>query len=86
MTRPPRPLLVGGLVLVVAGLALAGWSWWGNHPDARGVIAASGRIEVTEVNVSSKVTGRITTLHVDEGTDVKQGQRIATLEGDELEA
>ena len=50
------------------------------------VISASGRIEVTEVNVSSKVTGRITTLDVDEGTDVKQGQLLATLEGEELEA
>jgi len=28
----------------------------------------------------------ITTLDVDEGTDVKQGQRIAILEGDDLEA
>jgi HlyD family secretion protein len=86
MTRPPRPLLVGGLILVAAGLAFAGWSWWGNRPDARGVIAASGRIEVTEVNVSSKVTGRITTLDVAEGSDLKQGQLVATLEGDELQA
>jgi len=86
MTRPPRPLTIGGLILVVAVLTFAGWSWWGSRPDTRGVIGASGRIEVTEVNVGSKVTGRITTLDVDEGTDVKQGQRIAILEGDDLEA
>ena len=86
MTRPPRPLLIGGLILVLAVLTFAGWSWWGSRPDTRGVIGASGRIEVTEVNVGSKVTGRITTLDVDEGTDVKQGQRIAILEGDDLEA
>jgi len=86
MTRPPRPLLIGGLILVMAVLTFTGWSWWGNRPDTRGVIAASGRIEVTEVNVSSKVTGRIATLDVDEGSDLKQGQLIATLEGDELQA
>jgi HlyD family secretion protein len=86
MKRPPRPLLAIALVAVAAGLTLAGWSWWGAGRDGRDVLKASGRIEVTEVNVSSKVTGRITTLAVDEGTDVKQGQPIAVLEGDELQA
>jgi len=86
MKRPPRPLLVAGVAVVLAGLAFAGWSWWGNRHNAREVISASGRIEVTEVNISSKVTGRIRTLDVDEGSDVKRGQLIATLEGDELQA
>ena len=85
MTRPPRPVLIGIVLAAAAGLAYASWTWWGARrvPDDR--IAASGRIEVTEVNISSKVTGRLTTL-ADEGTDVKQGQAIASLEGDELEA
>jgi len=86
MKRLPRPLLVAGAAVVLAGLAFAGWSWWGSRHNAREVISASGRIEVTEVNISSKVTGRIRTLDVDEGSDVKQGQLIATLEGDELQA
>jgi len=86
MKHPPRPLLVGGLVLVLALLAFAGWSWWGSRDNAQGVIKASGRIEVTEVNVSSKVTGRIAALHVEEGTDVKQGQVLVTLAGEEFEA
>ena len=86
MKRLPRPLLVAGAAVVLAGLAFAGWSWWGNRHNARDVISASGRIEVTEVNISSKVTGRILTLDVDEGSDVKRGQLIATLEGDELQA
>jgi HlyD family secretion protein len=86
MTRPPRPLLVAGLVLTLALLATAGWYWWVSRDNAQGVIKASGRIEATEVNVSSKVTGRISTLHVDEGTDVKQGQVLVTLAGEEFEA
>ena len=86
MTRPPRPLLVGALVLLLALLASAGWYWWAWRDLAQGVIKASGRIEVTEVNVSSKVTGRITVLHVDEGADVKRGDPLATLAGEELEA
>jgi HlyD family secretion protein len=86
MKRLPRPLLAAGTALVLAGLAFAGWSWWGTRHNGRDVISASGRIEVTEVNISSKVTGRILTLDVDEGSDVKHGQLLATLEGDELQA
>ena len=85
MTRPPRPLIVAGLVLAAALLAF-GWYWWASRDPAQGVIKASGRIEVTEVNVSSKVTGRIAALHVDEGTDVKRGDPLATLAAEELEA
>jgi HlyD family secretion protein len=86
MKRLPRPALVVALVAVAAGLALAGWVWWRDRRDARDVIQASGRIEVTEVNVSSKVTGRVIKRYVDEGVDVKAGQLIAVLEGEELEA
>jgi len=86
MNRPPRIVLVAGAVALVAGLTLAGWSWWRGRLDRSGVLQASGRIEVTEVNVSSKVTGRAAALHVDEGSDVKAGQLIAKLEGEELEA
>ncbi len=86
MTRPPRVLLVGGLAGILALLAFAGWYWWGSRDTAEGVIRASGRIEVTEVSVSSKVTGRIAALHVDEGADVKRGDALATLSGDEIEA
>jgi membrane fusion protein YbhG len=86
MNRPPRPVLVTGVAAVLAALALGGWSWWQSRENSRGTIQASGRIEVTEVNVSSKVTGRLTALRVEEGTDVKTGQLIADLEGLDLEA
>lgn len=86
MKRLLRPALVVALVAVAASLALAGWVWWRDRQDARDVIQASGRIEVTEVNVSSKVTGRVIKRYVDEGMDVKAGQLIADLEGEELEA
>jgi HlyD family secretion protein len=86
MKRLPRPALIVALGAVAAGLALAGWVWWRDRQDARDVIQASGRIEVTEVNVSSKVTGRVIKRYVDEGADVKAGQLIAVLEGEELKA
>ncbi|MFI5340668.1 MAG: HlyD family secretion protein [Candidatus Methylomirabilales bacterium] len=86
MKRPPRPVIVGGLAALGVGLVLAGWTWWRDRQGTRDVIQASGRIEVTEVNVSSKVTGRVIKRYVDEDTDVRAGQLIADLEGEDLEA
>ena len=86
MKRPPRPVIVGGLAALGVGLVLAGWTWWRDRQGTRDIIQASGRIEVTEVNVSSKVTGRLIKRYVDEGTDVRAGQLIADLEGEDLEA
>jgi HlyD family secretion protein len=86
MSRLPRPVLVPGLLVLLAAGGVAGWSWWRGRADPGTSVRASGRIEVTEVNVSSKVTGRVSQLRVSEGTDVRAGQRIATLEGEELQA
>ena len=86
MKRPPRPVIIVGIAAVLIALSLGGWFWWRDREDTRDTIQASGRIEVTEVNVGSKVTGRLTALRVEEGTDVKTGQLIADLEGLDLEA
>jgi HlyD family secretion protein len=75
-----------GLLALLAAVGVAGWSWWRHQADPASVVLASGRIEVTEVNVSSKVTGRVSQLSVTEGTDVRAGQRLAILEGEELQA
>ena len=85
MTRPPSPALIGIVLVALVGLSYGGWVWWHAQRNGTDRIAASGRIEVTEVNVSSKVSGRVTVL-ADEGTDVKRGQPIAVMEGEELEA
>jgi multidrug resistance efflux pump len=49
-------------------------------------IVGSGTIEATEIDVSAKVSGHILRLMVDEGDEVKGGQVIAALDGDELKA
>jgi HlyD family secretion protein len=43
-------------------------------------------VDANEVLVSSKIPGRIQTLTVDEGQDVKAGQLIAVIESEDLQA
>lgn len=45
-----------------------------------------GTVDANEVLVSSKIQGRIQTLTVDEGQEVKAGQLIAIIESDDLNA
>ena len=53
-------------------------------PDKNGSIKVSGTIEVTTVELSFKLPGRIWQRLVDEGEMVRTGQVVARLETDEL--
>jgi len=46
----------------------------------------SGMLETTEINVASEISGRVHTLLVEKGSRVKEGQLLATLEPDILNA
>ena len=48
--------------------------------------AGNGRLEATEVSVSSKLAGRIENILVDEGDFVTQGQTLAIMQTDVLNA
>ncbi|MCX5749877.1 MAG: efflux RND transporter periplasmic adaptor subunit [Candidatus Saganbacteria bacterium] len=52
----------------------------------RGVISASGTIEAIEVQVGSKVSGRVLERYVDEGSNVKTGDPIAKIDIPEITA
>jgi HlyD family secretion protein len=53
-------------------------------PD--GIVKSNGRIEATQLDVSSKYAGRLSEVTVDEGNSVTQGQVIAKLTSPEDEA
>lgn len=52
--------------------------------NANDQIIVSGNIELTEVNIAFKTSGRLMERTVDEGDVVKKGQRIARLDRDQL--
>ncbi|MEW6067120.1 MAG: efflux RND transporter periplasmic adaptor subunit [Nitrospirota bacterium] len=51
-----------------------------------GAIIVSGNVEVTEINIGFKITGRITGLFVAEGQKVNKGDKLAMLDNVELES
>lgn len=76
---------------MIALLALTGaaaFAGWGLVHDKRGShsLVANGTIEATEVEVSSKLPGRLAQLMVEEGDQVQSGQVIARLDTSEFEA
>jgi len=83
MTRKFIPILV---VLVLA--AGGWWLWQTMQPKGPGdgFASGNGRIEATEVDVATKLAGRVQDILVDEGAFVKAGQPLATMQLDTLEA
>jgi HlyD family secretion protein len=51
-----------------------------------GIVKSNGRIEATQVDVSSKYAGRLAEVTVEEGSSVSQGQVIAKISSPETEA
>ncbi len=76
MKRPPKAVLIA---LLVAG-GLAGAWWYKTRHAGSGELVLQGNVEVRQVNLGFKVSGRIETLNVDEGDRVRTGQVLASLE------
>jgi len=57
---------------------------WRNTQD--NTITGSGTIEITEIDISSKISGRIAEILRPEGSDVKKGDLLARLQYDDLSA
>ena len=74
-------------VFMILGLLTVGsliWFFVTVRPS--GDLQLIGTVDANEVMVSAKIPGRIQTLLVDEGQDVKAGQLIAVIESDDLQA
>jgi HlyD family secretion protein len=71
------------LFTILAAIAFA--IWWNERPRAQ-TLVLTGTVDGNEVVVSSKITGRIVTLAVDDGQRVKAGDLIAVLDQEELKA
>lgn len=74
------------IVLFVAGAGWWAWRFFSPPPLPEGILEGHGRIEGTEIAVSSKIAGRIAAMGVREGERVEKGTEIARLSAEEIEA
>lgn len=87
MKVPAKRMLLPALMLIA--LVAAGWYGWQQYTadDSDGAFASgNGRIEATEVDIATKLAGRVDRILVREGDFVKAGQVVATMQVDTLEA
>jgi HlyD family secretion protein len=78
-----QALTIVAVVLAIAAGIAAWLRFRGIEGD--GVLRVSGNIEVTDVDVSFKIPGRVVQRAVDEGMAVSAGQLIARLDSADLE-
>ncbi len=73
------------ILLLLAGAGGAAW-WWRSQSGKDGNrILVSGNLELTQVDISFKIAGRMTERKVDEGDWVKKGALIARLDPVQLQ-
>lgn len=77
------------LAVIVAGLVIAAWSGWSDY-SRKGpgdeLVSGNGRIEATEVDIATRLPGRIDQILVREGALVKAGEPLARMQLDALQA
>ncbi|SKA40477.1 HlyD family secretion protein [Enhydrobacter aerosaccus] len=86
MKRLRRPWIVAVIVLVLAGGVYAAWLYLRPAGLPPGIAAGNGRIEAVEIDIATKIPGRIKDILADEGDFVKAGQVLAHMDTDQLEA
>lgn len=83
----PSPTATRRILLVCTGLAVAAFLAWGlARALAPQALPLQGQIEAQEVNVSSKVAGRVGRLHVRLGQSVQAGDLLFELDSPEVQA
>jgi len=82
----PRSGILSVFALLLAGGAA--FLWWHYRPEAlpAGIAMANGRIEATQIDIATKLPGRIKEVLVKEGDFVDRGQIAARMDALALQA
>jgi len=77
---------VAGLVVVASVIAVFTWHYLREPGLPAGIASGNGRLEATEVDITTKFAGRLAEALVREGDRVEAGQVLARMDVRELEA
>ncbi|HVZ06972.1 HlyD family secretion protein [Rhodopila sp.] len=87
MTRASRSWIRPAvLALVVVGVAVLGWQILRPHGLPAGFASGNGRVEGTDIDIATKIAGRIKDILVNEGDFVTAGEVVARMDTLVLEA
>ncbi|OWW04759.1 glycoside hydrolase family 43 [Rhizobium sp. R72] len=85
MSAKKNWLFIALLAILVVGGYYA-WQTFSNGGLPDGIASGNGRIEATEIDISTKTAGRIQDIVVNEGDFVAAGQVLARMDTEQLEA
>lgn len=77
-------LIIGALLLGVAAAGIGAWYVLRPTGPGPGFVSGNGRIEATEIDVATKLAGRVDSIAVREGDFVQAGQILAWMRDDTL--
>ena len=81
-----RAMIGLGLIALLAGGIFLAWQKLRAPAADPSLLSGNGRLEATEVDIATKITGRLASLTVHEGDPVAAGEIVARLDTSELEA
>lgn len=86
VTETSKRWIIVALLALVAGGGYFAWQKFGKGDLPPGIASGNGRIEATEIDISTKTAGRLKEILVNEGAFVTAGQVLARMDTDQLEA
>ena len=81
-----RNFLIAGAIALVAAAGVVGWQWSLRNGPPDGIAVVNGRIEAEEIDVATKLPGRIMEILVEEGDFVEGNHILARIDDTELRA
>lgn len=86
MTISGRRWLFVALPVLLAGAGYYAWQNFSDNKLPAGIASGNGRIEAVEIDISTKIAGRIREILVNEGDFVTARQVLARMDTEQLEA
>jgi HlyD family secretion protein len=86
MNRLKKCGIAAAVILAVAGVGLLAWQKLKPADLPEGIVGANGRVEANQVEIATKLAGRIIAVVPREGDMVETGSVVARLDQAEIEA
>ncbi|RBP05796.1 HlyD family secretion protein [Roseiarcus fermentans] len=84
-----RPVLIFGAAAVLAAVGAGGYYAWTDYRASQlpaGIVSVNGRVEATQVDIATKIPGRVIEIVPHEGELVSAGEVVARIDTSETAA